>query len=204
MTDSKPRYIPPADAPFLAGGGEMARLIAAHDWGKSLGPLGSWPGSLKTTVGLMLNSPVPVVLLWGEDGIMLYNDGYSHFAGNRHPQILGSKVREGWPEVADWNDNVMKVGLAGGTLTYNDQELMLNRRGKFEQAWMDLNNSPVIGEDGKPAGVIAIVQETTERVYADRRLSAERQRFEQMFHQAPTFMVMLDGPEHRIEYANPG
>jgi hypothetical protein len=38
------------------------------------------------------------------------------FAGARHPQLLGSKVREGWPEVADFNDNVMKVGLAGGTL----------------------------------------------------------------------------------------
>ena len=38
---------------------------------------------------------------------------------------LGRKVREGWPEVADFNDNVMKVGLAGETLAYRDQELTL-------------------------------------------------------------------------------
>ena len=44
---------------------------------------------------------------------MIYNDAYSVFAGGRHPQLLGSKVREGWPEVANFNDNVMKVGLAG-------------------------------------------------------------------------------------------
>ncbi len=36
------------------------------------------------------------------------NDAYSLFAGERHPKLFGSKVREGWPEVADFNDNVMK------------------------------------------------------------------------------------------------
>ena len=62
---------------------------------------------------MLLLSPVPIVLLWGEAGTMIYNDAYSVFAGGRHPQLLGSEVRKGWPEVADFNDNVMKVGLAG-------------------------------------------------------------------------------------------
>ena len=64
------------------------------------------------------------------DGIMIYNDAYSVFAGGRHPQLLGSKVREGWPEVAEFNDNVMKVGMAGDTLSYRDQELTLHRSGQ--------------------------------------------------------------------------
>ena len=101
----------------------MAEPISARDWSASLGPVAAWPQSLKTIVGFMLHSPVPLVLLWGPDGIMLYNDAYSVFAGGRHPRLLGSKVREGWPEVADFNDHVMKVGLAGGTLSYKDQEL---------------------------------------------------------------------------------
>jgi hypothetical protein len=45
------------------------------------------------------------------------------FAGGRHPNLLGSMVREGWPEVADFNDRVMKVGLAGGTLAFKDRSL---------------------------------------------------------------------------------
>ena len=85
------------NASFLAAGGTTAKLIAGHDWSESLGPIESWPGSLKTTVGILLHSPVPIVLLWGEDGFMIYNDAYSVFAGGRHPQLLGSKVREGWP-----------------------------------------------------------------------------------------------------------
>jgi hypothetical protein len=94
--------------------GEAGRLIAARDWSKTpVGPVEAWPQSLKGALSLILLSPVPIVMLWGEDGVMLYNDAYSVFAGGRHPQLLGSKVREGWPEVADFNDNVMKVGLAG-------------------------------------------------------------------------------------------
>ena len=150
----------------------MARGIVAHDWSTTLGPLEAWPQSLKTAVGLLIHSPVPIVLLWGPGGIMIYNDAYSVFAGARHPQLLGSKVREGWPEVADFNDHVMKVGLAGGTLSYQDQELTLHRSGKPEQVWMNLDYSPVFDESGIPGGVIAIVVETSPRVRAERRSAA--------------------------------
>ena len=101
---------------------------------------------------------------------MIYNDAYSAFAGGRHPELLGSKVREGWPEVADFNDNVMKVGLGGGILSYRDQELTLFRHSRPEQVWMNLDYSPVLNEAGQPAGVIAIVVETTQRVIAERTL----------------------------------
>ena len=87
----------------LEGANEMGRLIRARDWSDSLGPIEGWPTSLGTTVGLMLRSPVPLVLLWGSDGIMLYNDAYGEFAGNRHPGLLGKKVLEGWPEATDLN-----------------------------------------------------------------------------------------------------
>ena len=165
------------DAGFLTGGGEMARLIAAHDWTSTLGPIRDWPTSLRTTVGLILHSPVPMVLLWGEEGVMIYNDAYSGFAGGRHPSLLGSKVREGWPEVADFNDNVMRVGLGGGTLAYRDQELTLYRTGAPEQVWMNLDYSPVLDESGRPGGVIAIVVETTDRVLKERSLRASEARF---------------------------
>ena len=160
---------------FPTGGGELGALIQQFDWAKtSLGPLATWPQSLKTVTETLLRSPVPIVLLWGEDGIMIYNDAYSAFAGGRHPELLGSKVRDGWPEVADFNDNVMKVGLSGGTLAYRDQELTLYRHGQPEQVWMNLDYSPVLNEAGGPAGVIAIVVETTQRVIAERRVRENR------------------------------
>ena len=83
---------------------------------------------------------------------MIYNDAYSAFAGDRHPALLGSRVRDGWSEIADFNDHVMKVGLAGGTLSYKDQELSLNRHGIPELVWMDLDYSPVIGDRRRASG----------------------------------------------------
>ena len=184
--------------------GETGRLIADFDWSHTpLGPVTAWPESLRTATGILLRSPVPIVMLWGEDGYMIYNDAYSVFAGGRHPQLLGSKVREGWAEIADFNDNVMKVGLAGKTLAYTNQELTLNRAGKPEQVWMNLDYSPVPDESGRPAGVIAIVVETTQQVLTERELQHERERFVQLFQETPTFMAVTRGPEHVFDYSNP-
>jgi len=164
-----------AAAAILPGGGELGAIVRAYDWATTpLGPITGWSQSLRSAVSTVLLSPVPIVLLWGPDGIMIYNDAYSAFAGGRHPQLLGSKVREGWPEVADFNDNVMRVGLAGGTLSYKDQELTLHRYGRPEQVWMNLDYSPVLDESGQPAGVIAVVVETTERVLAEQQLKASQ------------------------------
>jgi len=192
-----------ADSHGFLHDGEMGRRMREHDWASTpLGPIEAWPQSLRTATGILLRSPVPMVMLWGADGVMIYNDAYSVFAGRRHPQLLGSKVLEGWPEVAEFNANVMKVGLAGGTLAYKDQELVLDRNGGPEPAWMDLDYSPVPDESGRPAGVIAIVVETTERVLARRRETDERARLSQMFEQAPSFICTLRGPEHVYEFVN--
>lgn len=162
---------------FLTGGGKLGRLIADFDWSAtSVGPIADWPASLRTITAYVVHCPVPLVMLWGEDGVMIYNDAYSLFAGERHPQLLGSKVREGWPEVADFNDNVMKVGLAGGTLAYRNHLLPLNRTGKFEDVWMNLDYSPVYGDDGRPAGVLAVVVETSEMVRAEAALKQSEAR----------------------------
>lgn len=182
---------------FLAHDGELARLIASFDWSMTaLGCPGSWPQSLRTTVALILHSPVPIVTLWGEDGIMIYNDAYSIFAGDRHPALLGSRVREGWAEIADFNDNVMHVGLSGRTLRYTDQELVLNRSGTPEPVWMNLDYSPIIDERGKPCGVMAIVIETTEKVRAERALKAAEEHSRQIIDGAIDYAIIaldLDG-----------
>ena len=196
--------ITPARYPFLSGGGEAAEIIASFDWAATpLGPIESWPASLKSTIALILRSPVPIVTLWGVDGIMIYNDGYSGFAGGRHPNLFGSKVREGWPEVAEFNDNIMKAGLAGETLAYRDFPLTLYRHGgEPEQVWLNLDYSPLLGEDGRPAGVMAVVIEITDKVRIERELEAERKSLRLMFEQAPGFIAMLSGPEHRFTMVN--
>ena len=46
---------------WLTGGGEMGKLIREMDWSKTpLGPIESWPQSLKTSILLTLNSRYPM------------------------------------------------------------------------------------------------------------------------------------------------
>ena len=158
-------------ADWPADGGETGALIRAFDWSRTaLGPKASWPQSLKTNVDTILRSPVAIVMLWGADGVMIYNDAYAVFAGARHPRLLGSRVLEGWPEVADFNRRVMEAALAGETLSFRDEPLVLYRNGPAEEVWLDLDYSPVCDDAGRPVGVLAIIVETTARVRADERL----------------------------------
>jgi PAS domain S-box-containing protein len=188
---------------WLKGNGELATLIRGFDWAATpLGPLRDWPHTLKTITSFMLQSPVPMVLLWGTDGIMIFNDAYSVFAGSGHAEKFGRPVLQAWPEVADFNRHIMQVGLAGGTLAYKDQELTLHRNGRAERAWMNLDYSPVLDEDGQAVGVVAVVVETTDRVLADRRIAADLQRQRDLFRKMPGFVAILAGPDHTYEYVN--
>lgn len=172
--------INPEKPAFLKRDGEMGSRIAEFDWSQTrLGPISRWSQSLRTIVAFIVHSPVPMVMLWGDEGHMIYNDGYAEFAGANHPRILGLPVLEAWPEVADFNANVMKVGLSGGTLAYKDHLLRLDRSGALADVWMNLDYSPVFGDDGEPAGVLAVVVETTGAVEAAATLreSEARLRF---------------------------
>ncbi len=165
--------LPTSDLPwFLPPGRELSRLIAGFDWPSTpLGPIEGWPSALHHALALMLRSEAPMMLLMGDQGVMLYNDAYRSVAGLRHPQVLGRSVLEGWPEVADFNREVLATVRAGGTLSYRDQHVVLNRTGEPEDVWLHLDYSPLADDHGAVAGVFVLVKETTQRVAVAQRLS---------------------------------
>ncbi|XUY27389.1 PAS domain S-box protein [Agrobacterium sp. rho-8.1] len=187
---SRPSYLPAT--------GETADLIHQFDWSATaLGPIEFWSSTVRTAVGMMLRSPVAIATLWGDDGVMIYNDAYVEIAGKRHPGLLGSKVREGWPEASDFNGNVMKTGMAGKTLSYKDQEFTLFRNGAPETVWLDLDYSPIVDDAGVTVGVLAVLRDTSERVKAARQLEAlnedlERQVLERVLEQGTTWNINPD------------
>jgi PAS domain S-box-containing protein len=195
--------VQPATA-FLANGGELGERISAFNWATtSLGPIEGWSPAMKSVMSVVLRSHMPMITLWGEAGVMLYNDAFRSFAGGRHPAILGTDVLDGWHEVADFNAHVMqKVFREGGTLSFKDQELVLDRNGAPAILWADLEYSPVVDADGTTIGVFSLVVETTQKVLADRRAHDERRRLMQMAEHSPSFMALLEGPDHRVTMVN--
>jgi hypothetical protein len=57
------------------GIGEMARRMRELDWSATaLGPIAQWPQSLLTCVSTCLDCAFPIVIWWGPELTMLYND----------------------------------------------------------------------------------------------------------------------------------
>ncbi len=175
MMDDAKQYL---GGSALVGGGQMGDAIRKMDWGSTpLGPIGSWPADLRANVQTMLASPVPMAVLWGPEGILIYNDGYAAICGPRHPAALGSKLLEVWPEAADFNARVIAAGLRGEPLSFHAQELELWRHERAEQVWMDLEYLPIRNGNGQPIGSLAMVFDITQRVLAERRLAQSEELY---------------------------
>ena len=96
-----------------AGSG-IAALIREKDWrNTALGPPSGWPAGLRALVDMVLHNPLPSALLWGEEGILLYNEGYAIVCGDRHPRVLGGPLRDAWPEAWDFNGSMLANCLSG-------------------------------------------------------------------------------------------
>ncbi|WDR06351.1 PAS domain-containing protein [Devosia rhodophyticola] len=175
-----PRTLFPAATPELRVQLEAfptLKLINDYDWAASpLGPISSWADSVKGVVRMLVTASAPMVVLLGPEGILIYNDAYAKFAGDRHPEIFGRPAMDAWPEVADFNRERIAGGLRGETLVLHDAELSLNRHGQPEPVWLDLNYSPILGDDGRSLGALCIVHETTDRVMTEAALTRSEER----------------------------
>ena len=92
-------------------GGEAGRLMAEVDWSSTpVGPVDSWPASLRFAVRTVLVSRFPMVLTWGPDFLQFYNDAYAPLIGAKHPAI-GEDIRltlaEGWEALGPPIDRAM-------------------------------------------------------------------------------------------------
>jgi signal transduction histidine kinase len=158
----------------LSGGGEMGQLIRAHDWSTtSLGPANAWPQSLRSVVSMLLPSKAQIILFWGPDFTVLYNDAYRPVFGAKHPAALGRPGREAWSEI--WDDMLHEL-LAGVVRTgeafwAKDLLFVIERYGFVEDTYFDVSYDPVRVESGGVGGVYCIVTETTERVVSARRMA---------------------------------
>jgi PAS domain S-box-containing protein len=187
---------------FLAGGGAMGAAMRAFDWpGTPLGPPASWPQPLKTTVGIMLTTKLPMFLAWGPELVLLYNDGYAEILGAKHP-ALGKRFQDVWAEI--WSDigPLAARALAGEATYFENLPLTIVRRGVPEQTWFTFSYSPLADQDGAVRGMLCACVETTATVLADRRRAGEAERLRQLFDNAPGFMAVLSGPDHVFDLAN--
>jgi len=192
--------------PFLQGGGEMGKLTRSYDWSKT--PLGKpeyWPQSLRTTVAMILSSRFPMFLWWGEDLIQFYNDAYRPSLGNdgKHPQALGQKGFECWPEI--WEviyPLIYQVQSTGEATWSEDQLIPIFRNNKIEDVYWTLSFSPIFGDFDSIEGVLVVCQETTQTVQNVLKLRQSETRFEALIAAAPIAIGLFVGRDLIIDMHN--
>ncbi len=174
MTIPRP---PSHDAPaadglsFLAGGGDMTRMIRERDWtDHPFGALETWPQSLRSALSICLPSAFPTAIYWGRELRLLYNDAWAPIPGPRHPAAVGAPAREVWADI--WH--VIEPQFAhllstGEGVFVADQMLPMRRYGAPEETYWSYSFTPIRGEDGAIAGIFNSGHETTATVLTQRR-----------------------------------
>ena len=162
---------------IFPGQSEMARRMRDLDWSyTALGPPELWPQSLRTSVSTCLDCAFPIVLWWGPQLAILYNDEYCQMLGpEKHPWALGRPGAEVWAEIWDVIAPMLSQVVSRAESTRSrDLLLHIERRGYPEEAYFSFSYSPIRAEGGEVGGVFCPVIETTDKVIGERRLRTLR------------------------------
>jgi signal transduction histidine kinase/DNA-binding response OmpR family regulator len=161
---------------WLIGGGEMGDRMRSLDWSRTaLGAVEHWPQSLKTSISICLSSQFPIVMYWGPEYVVLYNDAYSKILGGKHPWALGQRCCDCWAEIWDTIGPMLDGVVNSGQATWSDDLLLLlQRSGYAEECYFSFSFSPIRVETGNVGGVFTAVIETTNKVIGERRLKTLR------------------------------
>jgi PAS domain S-box-containing protein len=163
----------------IVGDSEMARHVRTFDWAATpLGAMETWSETLLSYVNLLLCSPLPATLSWGEELTFLYNDAAIPTLGERHPHALGHSYRtvfaDAWHLVGQDMEDCF---LRGGTPVRRNVNVPLLRNGVVDDGYYTYGLIPVY-EAGKIVGVYDPYQDTTETVLSERERVRQEERLE--------------------------
>jgi len=156
----------------------MAGLLREFDWSSTpLGPLEDWSETLLSHANLILCSPFPAMLFWGEELTNIYNDGAIPTLGERHPRGLGRSYRDIFADA--WHltgPDIESCFYRGQTPVRENIHAPLIRDGVREDGYYTYSMVPVY-EGGKIVGIYVPYQNTTATVLAERERAKQEERF---------------------------
>ncbi|KAL8921096.1 MAG: hypothetical protein Q9172_004189 [Xanthocarpia lactea] len=164
------------------------------DWAATkLGPIQGWSTELRSMCNLIMASPHPAAMYWGEDLVAIYNEAYILLAGQKHPSLMGQSYRTAWAEI--WLDvkDVFASAVSTGQATMKDDDCLFIQRsgapGYLEETYFSWSIIPLVGSDGSVVGLYNPAFEKTRRKVAERRMLTLRDVGEKTAaaHDLPSF-----------------
>ncbi|KAL8942219.1 MAG: hypothetical protein Q9216_001795 [Gyalolechia sp. 2 TL-2023] len=156
---------------------QFARSI---DWASTkLGPIENWSTDLRSMCNLIMASPHPAAMYWGEDLVAIYNEAYILLAGQKHPSLMGQSYRDAWAEIWDDVKDVFANARSTAQATMKDDDCLFIQRsgtdGFLEETYFSWSIIPLVGSDGSVVGLYNPAFEKTRRKIAERRMLTLRE-----------------------------
>lgn len=175
-------------AEFLSASGPIGTDILKTDWSQtSLGPIAGWPDALRTTFRIVLTSRQRMVFFWGPDLLQFYNETYQPIIDGMPGNPLGAPFKSFWAEIYEGVRPFYESAMAGEGTWQENLPLLLTRNGVTQETYWTFSYSPLYDDDGRIAGFLNVVTETTQAerdrialAKATEDLSLENERTRQM------------------------
>ncbi|MDN4633999.1 PAS domain S-box protein [Sphingomonas sp. PsM26] len=169
----------------------MANRIRNHPWEETpLGPLTSWPQSLRTLVSVMLEANQPMFIVWGAEQTLLYNDRYTSILAAKHPDALGQPFLKVWHEIEADLRPLVDDAYAGIPSHTDDIMLMMERNGYPEETHFAYSYTPIHHQGGGIDGFFCPCIETTEQVKMARTVRENEVRNRQIMDSAIDYAIV--------------
>jgi CheY-like chemotaxis protein len=132
--------------------GKSACSVACYDWSASqLGDPGQWPLPLRLAADLLLNTPLPMLLVWGADSVLVFNQAYAALAGPAYGHAPGGAVPPVLPPPLAAGRAALEQAWSGEPAL--QAGALLEFAGGMPQPF-NLYFTPVRGADGAVRGVL--------------------------------------------------
>ena len=125
-------------------------MPASYDWqATALGARAAWPDSLRVCVDIIMNTPLPMLLAWGDTPVVLINDAYAGLSGQTAP-LAGSDTGL----LAGCADALARA-RGGETIRLERHAIHVNAGPGGQQLACDVHLTPLRDAQGVVAGVLA-------------------------------------------------
>ena len=197
---------------FLMHGGDIATIIQKNDWSQTnLGPIKSWPNSLKTVLGMILENKLGMYIAWGLEFTQLYNESFKSVLGEvKYSVGIGNTANKTFSESWDILGPLFNQVMKGESIAQIDYLVKLERDGHIEDCYFTFSYSPIRVDSGQVGGVLVTTIETTARVKSDLAIKASMADalraeaiLQEVLSQAPLGIAILQGPNHVFTLTNP-
>ncbi len=147
----------------------MELRMRRHPWETtSVGPVASWPFSLKLAVRMLLDCQLPMCLAWGEGQVQFFNEAYLAVLGGKQEGALGGDARVVWADIYPVMRPKWERAWRGEPVGEEKLAVTTERRGYPETCWLHYSYSPVYDDAHRVGGVLVTLVENTAAVKAER------------------------------------